>query len=96
MQNFFVIFFPHLGRWGPGLVQKARPDLTERFPYQDTTVADYLYHLIVQEPSGKQARITLGSKKTVYSSNFIIIISLDIGFFFIIIYLTFFCNFYLR
>lgn len=46
-----------VGPLGPTLVQTLRPDLKKKFScmFDDSTVADYIYHLNVQTPSGETA-----------------------------------------
>lgn len=46
-----------VGPLGPTLVQTLRPDLKKKFScmFDDNTVADYIYHLNVQTPSGETA-----------------------------------------
>lgn len=46
-----------VGRLGPTLVQTLRPDFKKKFSsmFDDNTVADYIYHLNVQTPSGEAA-----------------------------------------
>jgi len=44
-----------LGPWGPNIIHTARVDLTERFPFTDNTVTNYIYHLAAQPPSGETA-----------------------------------------
>lgn len=46
-----------VGPLGPTLVQTLRPDFKKKFSsmFDDNTVADYIYHLNVQTPSGEAA-----------------------------------------
>ncbi|CAL1610448.1 unnamed protein product [Knipowitschia caucasica] len=46
-----------VGPLGPTLVQTLRPDFKKKFSsmFEDNTVADYVYHLNVQTPSGETA-----------------------------------------
>lgn len=46
-----------VGPLGPTLVQTLRPDLKKKFSsmFDDNTVAEYIYHLNVQTPSGETA-----------------------------------------
>ncbi|XP_074838466.1 (Lyso)-N-acylphosphatidylethanolamine lipase isoform X2 [Carettochelys insculpta] len=45
------------GPWGPGLVQRFRPDIKEKFTefFQDDTILEYIYHCNAQTPSGETA-----------------------------------------
>ncbi|XP_066288463.1 (Lyso)-N-acylphosphatidylethanolamine lipase-like isoform X3 [Branchiostoma lanceolatum] len=45
------------GPWGPGLVQRFRPDLQAKFSevFDDDTIFSYLYHCNAQSPSGEAA-----------------------------------------
>ncbi|XP_043914261.1 (Lyso)-N-acylphosphatidylethanolamine lipase isoform X2 [Protopterus annectens] len=45
------------GPWGPGLVQKFRPDFKRKFAhlFEDDTIAEYIYHCNAQTPSGESA-----------------------------------------
>uniref|UniRef100_A0A8C4QSU4 1-acylglycerol-3-phosphate O-acyltransferase ABHD5 n=1 Tax=Eptatretus burgeri TaxID=7764 RepID=A0A8C4QSU4_EPTBU len=49
------------GPWGPGLVQKFRPDFTTKFSsmFQDDTISEYIYHCNAQAPSGEIAFKTM-------------------------------------
>lgn len=43
------------GPWGPGLVQRFRPDFKKKFAYffEDDTISEYIYHCNAQTPSGE-------------------------------------------
>ncbi|XP_060762343.1 (Lyso)-N-acylphosphatidylethanolamine lipase-like isoform X2 [Neoarius graeffei] len=43
------------GPWGPGLVNRFRPDFRSKFEdlFDDNTITDYLYHCNAQTPSGE-------------------------------------------
>lgn len=45
------------GPWGPGLVQRFRPDFKRKFEdlFEDNTMTDYIYHCNAQTPSGEIA-----------------------------------------
>ncbi|XP_070582671.1 (Lyso)-N-acylphosphatidylethanolamine lipase isoform X1 [Erythrolamprus reginae] len=45
------------GPWGPGLVQRFRPDFKQKFAYffDDDTISEYIYHCNAQTPSGEAA-----------------------------------------
>nr|XP_014339676.1 PREDICTED: abhydrolase domain-containing protein 4-like [Latimeria chalumnae] len=45
------------GPWGPGLVQKFRPDIKRKFEhlFDDETITEYIYHCNAQSPSGETA-----------------------------------------
>ncbi|KAG8455483.1 hypothetical protein GDO86_001605 [Hymenochirus boettgeri] len=45
------------GPWGPGLVQRFRPDLKRKFEefFEDDTIMQYIYHCNAQTPSGESA-----------------------------------------
>ncbi|XP_034992179.2 (Lyso)-N-acylphosphatidylethanolamine lipase [Zootoca vivipara] len=43
------------GPWGPGLVQRFRPDFKQKFAdfFDDDTISEYIYHCNAQTPSGE-------------------------------------------
>ncbi|XP_048373061.1 (Lyso)-N-acylphosphatidylethanolamine lipase isoform X1 [Sphaerodactylus townsendi] len=43
------------GPWGPGLVQRFRPDFKQKFSdfFDDDTISEYIYHCNAQTPSGE-------------------------------------------
>ncbi|KAJ6652383.1 hypothetical protein lerEdw1_011613 [Lerista edwardsae] len=43
------------GPWGPGLVQRFRPDFKKKFAdfFDDDTISEYIYHCNAQPPSGE-------------------------------------------
>ncbi|XP_014385445.1 PREDICTED: abhydrolase domain-containing protein 4 isoform X4 [Myotis brandtii] len=45
------------GPWGPGLVQRFRPDFKRKFAdfFEDDTISEYIYHCNAQNPSGETA-----------------------------------------
>lgn len=45
------------GPWGPGLVQRFRPDFKRKFAefFEDDTISEYIYHCNAQTPSGEAA-----------------------------------------
>ncbi|XP_039353228.1 (Lyso)-N-acylphosphatidylethanolamine lipase isoform X2 [Mauremys reevesii] len=45
------------GPWGPGLVQRFRPDFKQKFAefFEDDTISEYIYHCNAQAPSGETA-----------------------------------------
>ncbi|XP_052503096.1 (Lyso)-N-acylphosphatidylethanolamine lipase isoform X2 [Budorcas taxicolor] len=45
------------GPWGPGLVQRFRPDFKRKFAdfFDDDTISEYIYHCNAQNPSGETA-----------------------------------------
>uniref|UniRef100_A0A5F8GEH6 (Lyso)-N-acylphosphatidylethanolamine lipase n=1 Tax=Monodelphis domestica TaxID=13616 RepID=A0A5F8GEH6_MONDO len=45
------------GPWGPGLVQRFRPDFKQKFAdfFDDDTISEYIYHCNAQHPSGETA-----------------------------------------
>ena len=45
------------GPWAPGLVSRFRGDIVDRFSsrYTDDTIANYIYHCNVQNPTGETA-----------------------------------------
>ncbi|KAE8633668.1 hypothetical protein XENTR_v10002006 [Xenopus tropicalis] len=49
------------GPWGPGLVQRFRPDLKRKFQeyFEDDTIMEYIYHCNAQTPSGESAFKTM-------------------------------------
>ncbi|KAJ1137478.1 hypothetical protein NDU88_003876 [Pleurodeles waltl] len=49
------------GPWGPGLVQKFRPDFKRKFAelFEDDTISEYIYHCNAQTPSGETAFKTM-------------------------------------
>ncbi|XP_065184914.1 (Lyso)-N-acylphosphatidylethanolamine lipase-like isoform X1 [Sycon ciliatum] len=59
------------GPFGPGLMQRARPDLQRVFSdlYPDTTMLEYMYHCNAQQPSGELAMKSLMSKNMGFATN---------------------------
>ncbi|XP_029436190.1 protein ABHD4 [Rhinatrema bivittatum] len=49
------------GPWGPGLVQRFRPDFKRKFAdyFEDDTISEYIYHCNAQTPSGESAFKTM-------------------------------------
>ncbi|KAM9070523.1 (Lyso)-N-acylphosphatidylethanolamine lipase isoform 2-T2 [Sarcophilus harrisii] len=45
------------GPWGPGLIQRFRPDFKRKFAdfFDDDTISEYIYHCNAQNPSGETA-----------------------------------------